>query len=280
MKYARPLALAAAVVSAAAALPRAAAAQSYVPQPQLYLLTTDAFDGRALWVHPAGMAKRRESSISLMATADRDTGGTALGQYGVTLASSGVGFGWQHDQLPGGAHGDAFVVGYAAGNPMISIGGDRRWHRGTNTKDAAWDAGLRYSPSTLLELSLVWRDISSPVVVGDTIRATVVPGAAVRLLGGRLRFGADWEMVQSGWGTSAVRAGATVVLPASLVLMLRSEFDAHFTTRSVSFGLSWNGATARITGFGESVHGDAADHAGVWGSVTADPSAPRRRSGR
>jgi hypothetical protein len=275
----RPLALAAAVLSAAVALPRAAAAQSFVPQPQLYLLSTDAFDGRALWVQPAGMAKRREASISALVTAGHDTSGLDLGQYGVTLASGGVGFGWQHDRLSGGEHADAFTLGYAAGNPLVSIGGDRRWYRGTGTKDAAWDAGVRYSPSTLLELSLVWRDIGSPVVVGDTIKATVVPGAAVRLLRGRLRFGADWEMVQSGWGTSAVRAGASVILPANLILTLRSEFDAGFTARSVSFGLSWSGAKARITGFGEAVRG-ATDRAGVWGSMVADPSAPRRRPGR
>jgi len=277
MRCLRPLLLAAAVIGASAAVPRAAAAQNYVPQPQMYLLTTDVFDGRALWVQPAGMAKRRESSISAMFTGNRDSSGTGLGQYGVTLASGGVGFGWQHDRLPGGAHADAYVVGYAAGNPQISIGGDRRWHRGTNTKDAAWDAGLRYSPSTLLELSLVWRDIGSPVVDSQTIKATVVPAAAVRLLGGRLRVGADWEMVQSGWGTSAIRAGAAVILPGSLVLTFRSEFDAGFTTRNIALGLSWTGAKARITGFGQSVHGDAADHAGAWGSVIADPSAPRRR---
>ena len=280
MRFARPLALAAAVSCAAVALPRAAAAQSYVPQPQLYLLTTDVFDARALWVQPAGLVKRHESSISAMFTMDHDTSGFGLGQYGVTLASGGVGFGWQHDALAGGAHGDAFVVGYAGGTPRISVGGDHRWHRGTNTKDGAWDAGVRYTPSNLLELSLVWRDISSPVVVGDTIKATVVPGAAVRLFNGHLRVGADWEMVQSGWGTSAVRGGASIVLPASLALTMRTEFDAHFTVRNLAVGLSWGGPTARVTGFGETVHGSAADHVGAWGSIIADPSAPRRRSGR
>jgi hypothetical protein len=276
----RPLALAAAVASAAVELPRAAAAQSYVPQPHLYLLTTDVFDGRALWVQPAGLGKRQEASVSLMATADHDTSGTALGQYGVTLASGGVGVGWQHDRMPGGAHGDAFVVGYAGGTPLLSAGFDHRWHRGTNTKDGAWDVGARYSPSTLLELSLVWRDIGSPVVAGDTIRSTVVPGAAVRLLRGRLRFGADWEIVKSGWGTSALRAGAAVILPANLVLTLRSEFNSHFTTRSIAMGLSWSGTRSRVTGFGASVRG-AADHVGAWGSMVADAAAPpRRRFGR
>lgn len=279
MTRARPLAIAAAIVTAAAALPGAAAAQSYVPQPQLYLLSTDVFDGRALWAQPAGLVKRRESSISLMATADHDTSGTALGQYGVTLASGGVGFGWQHDRIRGGGHADAFVVGYAAGTPQFSLGFDHRWHRGSGTKDGAWDIGARYSPSTLLELSLVWRDISSPVVVGDTIRATFVPGAAVRLLRGRLRFGVDWEVVQSG-GTSAIRAGAAVILPANLVLTLRPEFDAHFTTRSVAVGLTWSGRTARVTGFGAAVHGASADRIGAWGSVVSEPVAPRRRFGR
>ena len=38
------------LLAATAALPGAAAAQSFVAQPQQYLLTTDVFDGRALWV--------------------------------------------------------------------------------------------------------------------------------------------------------------------------------------------------------------------------------------
>jgi hypothetical protein len=87
-------------------------------------------------------------------------------------------------------------------------------------------------------------------------------------------------MVQSGWGTSAVRAGASAILPANLALTLRSEFDAGFTVRNLAVGLQWSGAKSRFTGFGQSVHGAAPDHAGVWGSVIADPSAPRRRSGR
>ena len=148
----RPLVLAAALVSAAVALPRTAAAQSFVPQPQLYLLTTDVFDGRSLWVQPAGLARRRESSVSLMATADRDTSGVTLGQVGATLAGGGVGIGWQHDRVPGGAHSDAIVVGYAGGTPRFALGFDHRWHRGTNTKDGAWDVGARYTASTLLEV--------------------------------------------------------------------------------------------------------------------------------
>lgn len=276
----RPLALAAALLCAAVALPRAAAAQSFVPQPQLYLLTTDVFDGRSLWVQPAGLARRRESSVSLMATADRDSNGVSLGQFGATLAGGGVGIGWQHDRIPGGAHSDALVVGYAGGTARLSLGFDHRWHRGTSTNDGAWDVGARYTPSTLLELSMVWRDVSSPVVVGDTIRATLVTGASVRLWRGRLRFGADWEVVQDGWGTSAVRAGAAVILPASLVLTLRSEFDSRFSARSVAVGLTWNGRAARVTGFGSVVRGAATDRFGLWGSaVTEAVAAPRRRFG-
>ena len=275
----RPLTLAAAVLSAALALPRAGAAQSFVPQPQWYLLTTDVFDSRAIWVQPAAIATRRESSISVMATANHDTSGTELGQYGVTLASGGVGLGWQHDRTSSGAYSNVYVAGYGGGTAHFSAGAAHRWYRGSNTSDGSWDVGARYAPSTLLELSLVWRDVGSPVVVGDTIKATVVPGAALRLLRGRLRLGADWEMVQSGWGTSAVRAGAAALLPANMALTLRAEFDGNFTTHSVAVGLSWNGTGARVTGFGASVHG-AADHVGAWGSAVSAPAAPRRRFSR
>src|SRR6185295_8357115 len=93
----RASALAILLTGAAASLPGDAAAQSFVPQPQLYLLTTDAADARALWVQPAGMGKSREASVSALLTGNRYAAGYGVGQYGVTLASGVLAFGWQHD---------------------------------------------------------------------------------------------------------------------------------------------------------------------------------------
>jgi hypothetical protein len=271
----RAFTLAASFFGAAAALPRAAAAQSFVSQPQHYLLTTEAVDGRALWVQPAGLVARHESSVSAMATADRVGGSLALGQYGVTLAAGPLGIGWQHDRLGSAAHGDAFVVGYAVGRPDRSVGFDHRWHRGTNIHSSAWDFGARYAPTSALVFSLVWRDVGSPVI-GDTIRATLVPGAALALLNGRLEIGADWEIVTDGWGSSAVRAGVALTLPARLALGVRAEFGS-FDRRGLAVDLTWNGHAARLTAFRSSVRSDDVDRYGVWAAAVANPQARRRR---
>ena len=264
----------AAFLVAAATLARVAAAQSFVAQPQHYMLTTEAFDGRSLWVQPASLARLKEASISLMFTADNVNGPTLLSQYGVTIASGGFSVGWQHDEDPTSpAKTNAYVAGLGFGGPRASLGGVRRWHQGTNTKDAAWDFGGRVQPGPL-GLSLVWRDVGEPVILGDTIFATLVPGASFQLLSGRAQVGADWEVVTKGWGTSAIRAGAMVVLPRDLALSFRAEFDGGFKTRALALSLSWSSATTRFTGFGALSRVGGSDHFGAWGSAVANPNQP------
>ncbi len=273
----RATALALWLLGAAAALPGVTAAQSFVPQPQEYLLTTDAGDSRALWVQPAGLTRKREASVSGFLTANRYPGGMQVGQYGATLASGVLAFGWQHDRFSDTVGMNAFVVGIAGGTPTVSVGFDRRWYSGTNTKDGSWDIGGRYLASRFLEASLVLRDITSPVVVGDTVFSTLVPGLAFNLLNGRLRAGADWEIVTRGWGSSAIRAGVTAVLPANLAVNFRAEFNGKLSARGLAVGLTWNGPGARVTAFESSVRAPDVDRAGVWGAAISDPSHPRRR---
>ncbi len=277
----RAHALALWLLGAASALPGAAAAQSFGPQPQQYLLTTDVFDARALWVQPAAMVKRRESSVSGLLTVNR-TGTLTVGQYGLTLASGGLGLGWQHDRLQGRAHSDAFVVGLAGGSPHLSVGADRRWHRGTRTRDGAWDIGGRYQAGPQIELSLVWRDIGSPVIdrdslQADTIHTTLVPGAAIQLFHAHLQVGAEWEILSGNWSTSAVRAGATVALPANLALGVRAAFTNKLSSQSLAVSVSWHGTGSRVAAYNASARAPDVDRVGLWGAAVSDPLQPRRR---
>ncbi|HEY2805074.1 MAG TPA: hypothetical protein VGI92_04365 [Gemmatimonadales bacterium] len=258
--------------------PQYTAAQSFVPQAQYYLLTTDAFDARSLWVQPAGLTRRREASISALLTASHDST-TTVGQYGLTLASGGLGLGWQHDRLPNGGSVNAYAVGLAAGNPRVGIGADHRWYKGTNTHTGSWDIGGRYEALPTVELSLVWRDLGSPNINGGTINATMVPGAALQLFNAHAQIGADWEIVTHGWNTSAVRIGAGVKLPMHLMLNLRSEMDGSFNSRSFSIALGWNGNGARVVGFGTQQRGAAPDEVGLWGAAVSTPLQRRRRFG-
>jgi hypothetical protein len=271
------------IAIAAAALPRAAAAQSYLPQPQSYMLTTDAIDSRAVWVQPAGLVRRRESSVSVMASADRLNGPLGLSQYGVTLHSGGVAFGWQHDlvgtsdTVAGHYNISAWLIGMGFGGPRASIGGSFRMHRGDQTHANTGDIGGRMLAAKRIELGFVWRDIGSPKVLGDTIHTTLVPGAAIQLFKAHLQIGADWELVTGGWGTSAVRTGATVVLPKGIAVGARWETDGNFDTRTFSVALTWNGAASRVVGFDAMGHGGASDRLGLWGSAVQHPEQTRRR---
>ena len=265
---------------AATALPCAAAAQSFIPQPQSYMLSTDPSDGRALWVQPASLVRRRESSVSAFMTLNQGSGKNEVGQYGLTLASGALGLGWQHDRTIAGASSNTYTAGLAGGTPEFSLGFDRRWYRGTGTSGGSWDLGARVQAASTIEASVVWRDISSPMVLGDTLRATIVPGAAMTLLRGTVRVGADWELLQDGWTTSAVRVGVTAPLPKHLQLSVRGETTGRLHARSFAIALTWGTPTARVTGFRQWTQAPDANRFGAWAGAISDPARPRRFGGR
>jgi hypothetical protein len=275
----RAAAALAAALSTLALWPARGAGQALLTQPQRYLLTTDVFDGRALWVQPAGLARRREASVGWSITGERRGSALALEQYGLTLASGGFGLGWQRSELIDNTHVSQWAIGYGAGGPRASIGAARRWLRGDRVHDAVWDVGVRVVPRPLLEVSVVWRDIGSPTVRAPagvpspqdtTYEATLLSAAALTLLGGRARLGGEWELVTAGWGTSAVRAGAAVVLPFNLGLQVRAEFAGDFAYRALAVALTWSAAATRITGFGAFPQGGGTRQYGVWGSAVRD----------
>ncbi|MFI5278867.1 MAG: hypothetical protein ACHQU1_00120 [Gemmatimonadales bacterium] len=273
-------ALVACLAGAAAVLPGTAAAQSFVAQPQHYMLTTDAYDARAVWLQPAGLSRLREASFAGFATADASGG---LSQYGVTLASGGLGLGWQHDRKVGTGT-DVFTVGFAVGGPRAGLGADHRWYKGSGAHDGSWDLGARMSPLPMLDLSLVWRDMGSPVSYVDTlgtphtINSTLVPAAALNLFG-RLRVGAEWEIVTNNWGTSAIRLGASTRLVGGLALSVRGDFSSKFDGRAVALALTWNGPNARSTAFASRVRGGT-DHFGGYVAGVRDLAQVRRGSFR
>ncbi len=274
----RATAIATSLAAAAAVLPGAAAAQSFAPQPQLYQLSVDAADARAVWLHPAGLSRRREASFGGLLTAER--GGTGrLTQYGLTIASGGLGIGWQHDRRGAAIDNDTWTVGYAVGTVRAGLGVSRSWYRGTGTRDGSFAIGARLAPRPALELSLLVRDAGSPVILGDTLKTTLLPAAALNLFGGRARLGGEWEIVTGEWGTSAVRAGAAASLVAGLAISARGDFSRTLGFRGLAVGLTWGNPRARIAAFGTDVRSDS-DAVGAWGALVRSLDAPSRRPGR
>ena len=263
---------------AAAVLPGIAAAQSFSPQPQLYLLSVDAADARALWLQPAGLARRREASVAIFAGGER-SGPGGLTQYGAMLNSGPLGIGWQHDRRGSSIKNDTYSIGFSAGQERAGIGASRSWYRGTGTSDGAFTIGARFSPRPAIDVSLVWRDVGSPVILGDTVRATLLPAAALNLLGGRGRLTAEWEVVTGEWGTSAVRTGASVAMFAGFVLSARGEFSPDFEGRSLAIAVSWGGTVARASAFATDIRGSS-DPFGLYLATVRPLQTQRRRPTR
>jgi hypothetical protein len=273
---------AAALAAATCALALTAASvegQALLTQPQRAFLTTDVLDGRALWLQPAGLVRRREASVGLAITAEQRGGTTRLAEYGATLASGGFGLGWQRAELVDATHVSQWAIGYGAGGPRASLGVARRWLKGERVNDAVWDVGGRFVPRPFLEVSAVWRDIGTAVVrssdtaqtaLDTTYSPTLVPGAALTLFGGRARLGAEAELLTSGWKRRAARAGAAVVLAGGLGLHVRAGFDGDLAFEDLAVAVTWSPGRARVSAFGAFPQGGGARHAGLWGAAVRD----------
>lgn len=223
-------------------------AQVLPAQPARYLLTTEVDDARALWINPAGLARRLEASIGADVGADRFANGAVqLSQYGATVASRGLAVSWVHDRYPGGRYVNAYAVGAGLGDEQFSGGVTRRWYRGL-VDFSAWDVALRAATATGLQLSVVGRGFGSPLP-DSTYWPTVVPGALVALLDGAVQLGAEWEVATHRWQSQEIRVGGTASLGAAIALTLRADLTPDLKRRRFVFALTWSPSQARVSGF-------------------------------
>lgn len=247
MTWRRWVALTAGLAGATAPAGRLAA-QVLPAQPARYLLTTEVDDARALWVNPAGLARRLEASIGLDVGADRFSSGTVqLSQYGATVSSRGLAVAWVHDRYPGGGAVNAYAVGVGLGDEQFSGGVTRRWYRGL-VDFSAWDVALRGATANGLQLSVVGRGLGSPLP-DSTYRPSVVPGASVALLDGAVQLGAEWEVAAHRWRSQEIRAGGTVSLGGAFGLALRADLAPDLKRRRIVLALTWSPSQARVSGF-------------------------------
>ena len=278
MNWTRSLALAAGLAGSTAPAARLTA-QVIPAQPARYLLTTEAADARALWVNPAGLARRLEASIGVDVGADRFTTGTQLSQYGATIASRGLAVSWVHERYPAGLSLDGYAIGMGLGDERFSAGAARRWYRGV-VSGSAWDVGARAALGQGVQgaqLSLVARGLGSPRLGDSTYWATFVPGASVGALGGAVQLGAEWEVAPHGWRSVEIRAGGTVSLRPDLALTVRADLASDFRRRGLVLALTWSGSKARVAAFaGLSGGVNELDAFGASGALVALGTRSRR----
>ncbi len=263
----------AAALALAVAGARPAAAQLYQPLAERALLTTDARDERAVWVNPAGLARRLQASLAADATVERTGGDARLAQFGLALSSRSLAAGWEHDRYPGGTGANTFVVGFGLGDEIFSGGVAHRWHQGGQ---GGWDVALRGRTSDVLELSLVWRDIGSPVVRGAVLRDSFVPAAALHLLGGRVVAGVEGDVPGDLGRLTELRAGAGVAILPRVEVSCRGTFSRDPARRglAVLVGVGsrrWRGSLVALFPEGGGLGAAGAD-AAVIGDLAGGPA--------
>jgi hypothetical protein len=276
MTWRRALALATGLAGSAAPAARLTAQVVLPAQSARYLLTSDVADARALWVNPAGLARRLEASIGVDIGVDRfASGATQLSQYGATVSSRGLALSWVHDRYPDGAWVNAYAVGAGLGDERFSAGITRRWYRGL-VSFSAWDLALRAATADGVQLSLVGRGLGSPVP-DATYRPTLVPGASIGLLNGAVQLGAEWEVASHHWRSQEIRAGGTASLGQALALTVRADLAPDLRRRRIVLAVTWNPSQARVSTFAGLSGGlSQVDAFGASGALVA-LSPPSRR---
>jgi len=266
------------VLAAAVVLTGTAAAQSFAPQPQLYLLSVDAADARAIWLQPAALVRRQEASIGAFGTMRQD-GESGVTQYGINLASRGFAIAWQRYPGISGAAVSTLSLAFAVGGERMGFGVTRSWLRGPASQGTGLDVGARVTLAPPLELSFVARDIGTPTVLGQVVSPTLLPAASFNIGQGRARLSAEWELVARDRGTSAVRGALSVALPASFQLSAHGEFSGSFEYRSLTVSLGWNGArmVRAATFYRDAANGS--DPVGAWAALVQNLARPRPRFG-
>jgi hypothetical protein len=271
----RALALASGLAGAAAPAARLRA-QVLPAHPARYLLSAEATDARALWVNPAGLGRRLEASLGADVGADRFASGMALSEYGLTIASRGLGISWLHERYPLGLSLNAYAVGLGLGDEQFSAGAARRWYRGL-VSGSAWDLGARGAVGESGQLSFVARGLGSPQLGDSTYWATWVPGASVVLLGGAVSLGAEWEVAPHHWRAQEWRAGGTLALGRGIAVTLRADLAPNLRRRALAVALTWSAPQARLDAFtGLSGSLNQVNAFGASGALVALSTQPRR----
>jgi hypothetical protein len=253
----------------------AVAAQSVPAQPQLYVLASDVADGRAVWVNPAGLARRAEASVGAFVTATSAAERVRLAQYGLQLASRGFAFGWQHDDLPDGRSSNVYVVSLGLGDDRFALGASRRWYRTSFDPAATWDLGLHVAALPRLDLAAVWRDIGSPKAGDSILEEALILGAATTVLA-RIRVAGEWQGATSGFVGRKVRVGVTLAVGRGIGFAASNDFSSDPRRRAFALALHVGRPTLRVTAFqSDPAARDLPQTVGLSAMSVAPP--PRRR---
>jgi hypothetical protein len=171
--------------------------------------------------------------------------GGRLRQISGGFTSRGLSFGYQRDLFDGGVRGHTYRAGFAAGHRAFALGFAAALYRG-GTSSTGWDLGMLYEPAPPVALGGAIEHLGRPRVRDSTLVVTYVPGATLRLFGGRAAVSAQGRFTARGaegyaFGARALlgRGGAGGLLPISP--LVRLDTDGSLRRARLAFGLSLGG---------------------------------------
>jgi hypothetical protein len=209
-----------------------------------YLFAADPGDARSLWVNPAVLGLAHSFSVYADVTLGLDapyTEGSPLSQVSLGLNSRFLAFGYQFDRIPSPVaasivrtHTYRFVLW--GENGRLGAGGAATLYRGGDGGNA-FEAGVAYRMTDMLDLGAVLANIGQPSVRGTDLRLTLRPAATVHA--GRLvALQAQTEVAD---GVQAYAFGARLSLGNRLQLSARLDTDGDFRRQAFSLGISLGG---------------------------------------
>ena len=219
-----------------------------------YLFTTNAFDVRALWVNPAGLAVVPQASIMAEGLIRR---GGRLEQYTLGFHSRGISLGYQRNR-PAGSSSVGILragVGMPVRRGAIGVSFARYSEDSTSSREA--DVGFIYNLGRSFSLGGAIQHIGRPTVAMFELPITTVAGLHwyhTRVgLAGEARAAEQRGVGESGFDFS-YRAGAHILIlnrfPISGMVVV--DFGSTGRVTRLNLGVTVGG-DRQITALGSSV---------------------------
>ena len=219
-----------------------------------YLFTTNAFDVRALWVNPAGLALVPQASIMAEGLIRR---GGRLEQYTLGLHSRGISLGYQRNR-PAGSSSIGILragIGMPLRRGAVGVAFARYSQDSTSSREA--DVGFIYSLGGSFSIGGAIRHIGRPTVAMLELPITTVAGLHwfhTRVgFAGEARATEERGVGESGFDLS-YRAGAHVLISNRFFFsgVVVVDFGSTGRIRRLHLGLIVGG-DRQITALGSSV---------------------------
>lgn len=161
-----------------------------------YLMLASVDDVRATWVNPAGLARVMEASVMAELVVDRALDGTLhVGQYTLGMNSRGLSLSYLRERIPDTVSVGIWRLAFSMAFPRGSMGLAISQYRSLG-QDEGLDFGARFTPAAGLDMGLVTRNISRPLVRGRRLPLTGALGVAWSPLRDVVQLAAEAEAIE------------------------------------------------------------------------------------